>query len=61
MELNLLPSEAKALETYRKGACLLLAGKDHIPIQVQASPLEHSLISTDINDYAASYEALKNN
>jgi len=56
---NLLPQEAEALKTYKKGACLLLAGKDHIPLQVQASPLEHELISTDIKDYQAAYERIK--
>lgn len=53
---NLLPGEADALTTYRRGACLLLAGKDHIPLQVQASPLEHKIISTDIRDYAKEAE-----
>lgn len=56
---NLLDEEAEALTTYKKGACILLAGKDHIPLQVQASQKEHEIISTDINDYRAAYEKIK--
>ena len=51
--------EAERLKTYRKGAALLLAGHDHIPIQFQASALEHELISTDYNDLAALYKRIQ--
>lgn len=45
--LNIRPSEGKALESYNKGAAILIAGKDHVPIQVEASELEHPLIDTN--------------
>lgn len=58
---GLFDNEAKNLESYRKGACLLLAGKDHIPLQIKASPLEHELITTDSKDLALTYQRILSN
>jgi len=55
--LNIRPGEGKALESFNKGAAILIAGKDHVPIQVEASELEHPLIDT--NNIAASNAKLK--
>ena len=44
---HLQPGEAKRLEGYSKGACLLLAGKDHVNVQISASDFERDLITTN--------------
>lgn len=46
---RLQPYEAQMLESFTKGACLLMAGKDHLTVQIQACPVEHMLITTDRN------------
>lgn len=50
---NLQPNEAKMIESFSNGACLLLAGKDHLTVQIQACPFEDSLINTDRNKLMA--------
>ena len=49
---RLQPHEAKMLESFSKGAGLLMAGSDHLIVQIQASPREAALITTDKNELA---------
>lgn len=44
---RLQQDKADMLESFRKGACLMLAGKDLVTLQIQASDYEHALITTD--------------
>lgn len=50
--LRLQPHEAQMIESFSKGACLLMAGKDHLTVQIQASPREAELITTDKSELA---------
>lgn len=48
--MELTEAEFDRIKTMQKGTCLLAANKNHIFINIKATPSEHDLITTDQND-----------
>ena len=48
--IDLTDEEIEKLKIYKRGECLLIANKNHVPMQFVANQMEHDLVTTDRRD-----------